>query len=831
MPNCNIIFKVGNESIPVLNGIDSSLIPSEINEDFLNLIKDSDTYNFIVNTLQEQLQGNIINSLKEGQSDDYESVISNTTAKKLAELFPTIDFPKEGLDKIKVLFVNKFNRYGKSAKVKYSATGETIYIVDNNYNNVRKVARHIKALNAINSGVLEKFSDDSDEIKTIDKILKKVKFKDVTDRQSLLLHFMSNRSSYSNIDIDGEKASFLLNQIIPSVEGVYHKRKNDYINKLVRDLYEVTKFSKGIPSITLSNLYEQLKSNKFNLSFFKDKNDFYEKMSLAKKPQEVIDFFNENLGIDISEIGENSESRENLETSENSYEILINTIFKQEPGFPYRFKKIQNNSVILESTYYRIHDTYGITYDQIQLMKITPYRKWKIYKRDKNSYFIARYQLNENSYGKEYNSIEEAKKAIDLKKDAQTFYDESLLPIIFELDKLNTSMSLNLPRSFGSFQEGNVLQIHKMSISKEQRLFDDKYAIILGNYTLNDFIDLLINDNKFSEDAKRKLINEEGKLVDNFDDLTKCAILIYKLSEMLEDQNGKYFRQNIISGEMIDDVVNQLNTSGYTYLYVDNIKKTQNYQQTRFAKLPGSPSSINIANLRDSFGQQYPIVSFWESTGRALKEVFGVNLNVMTQSEIEEQFNQEYSKQKAFIIGNEIFINSTLGSTSDLFHEYFHIIMGFMKTNDKLRPEYERLLKEVWKNTSVNDRRRIQSLYKDNSYIDKLEENFVSQFGKYVANKSGNDIKQIFKQSKGLKEATTSIFDGTQLDLQELGRHPLNTIFTRFSSEISKALQNDQNMFLDFMQSKGDQFRLSNKKTNLLKKWISEGILKETDCI
>jgi hypothetical protein len=38
---CNIYLKIGDESILIAERMDSSLIPSEINEDFLNIIKNS----------------------------------------------------------------------------------------------------------------------------------------------------------------------------------------------------------------------------------------------------------------------------------------------------------------------------------------------------------------------------------------------------------------------------------------------------------------------------------------------------------------------------------------------------------------------------------------------------------------------------------------------------------------------------------------------------------------------------------------------------------------------------------------------------------------------
>lgn len=807
MSKCNIIFNIGDESISILSGIDSSLIPSEINENFLTLIKDSQNYNKFLNSLQQFLQGGIDETLKEGQKDDYKNVIANSDAKFISELFPSVQFPDIDLSSVKILFVDKFKSYGKSAKFKYSATGEIVYLVDNNYQNVLKLARHLKALNGIENGVLEKLDESSEEIKIIDQILSKAKskFKEVIDRRSLLLHFLSNKSKYNNIIVNDKQASTLLNNIIPNIEGVYYKRKNDYTNQLVVNLYDRTKFKNGIPSITYSNIYQVLSNAGYNLTHFKNQKDFHFKMQEEEKSSELLAFINENFGQDISE------------RPETGYEFILNKLFSEERGFPLRFSKVIGDKIILESTYYKLKDTYGISFDTIQLMqRLDNYRGWRIYKNGNNSYFISKYELNENSYGKEYNSLTEAQKAIDTKKGIETFRSSMLLPVFTSMYDLNTSMEVTVPNSMEFPSKGNILRVPNISLPTNIQIANPKEAIINSDYTLQDFIELI--ESQYSREVQDILL-PDGKLLDSLDDINTAGLFIYLL-------NDKY--KNLTrTPEMVNDILQTIKDAGYKYFYVDSIKYNKNIKRAKLIKI-SNPNSQK--DFKTRYGQQYPIISFWQEVSDSLSSTFGVIANIMTQSEIKEQFNEDYSKQKAFIIGNQIYINSTLGSTSDLFHEYIHIIMAYMKTNDDLRPEYERLLQEVWNNTSGSDQKRIERLYANYSYIDKLEENFVARFGEYVANKSGNNIEKLFKFSQALNNSTKTIFDKAEMNLKELGRFPLSAIFGRFSSEIQLALQNNQNIFLDFMNQKLDLFRLSNKKTNMLKNWIEEGKLKETNC-
>ena len=265
-------------------------------------------------------------------------------------------------------------------------------------------------------------------------------------------------------------------------------------------------------------------------------------------------------------------------------------------------------------------------------------------------------------------------------------------------------------------------------------------------------------------------------------------------------------RKNKVTGEVLTDKDGKI-------LYSE-------VKQLKLVKIP-NPEIVSDTDISKN-GFQYPIISFWEDTAQTLNSVFGTKINILTQSEIQDQFGEKYSGEKAFIIGDNVYINSTIGSTEDLLHEYIHIIMGYLKVNN---PEvYSNLLQQVWKYTNNQDKQKINRDYREDSYISKLEENFAKRFSEYIYNRGETKLDEIFNSSE-LAEAFDTIFDKSDFNLKELGKHELSEIFSRFSSEISMALQKNNKMFGTFASS--EEFRLNNKKTNLLQKWISEGKIKE----
>lgn len=816
---CNLYIKIGEETFTILENVDSSLIPSEINQDFLNIIKDSGMINDLTKSLQKTLLEGVSNKQIEGEDvnefGDYQ--IANYTAKDLAEN-SSIIFPDIDLSKIKVRLVSKFGHYGSNIIVKQSADGEPIYLLDGSISKLKRFARYLKIEDAINNGVLSKLDENSDETKWLDEVLKvaskKYKTK-VKDRESLIRHFLRNKTSYGKINITIDEnvytASNLLNRIIPLIEGVYYPKNNKYSTPLVQNLFAPggLEYKKNGYIILYKDFYRIL-NTAYDLSMFEDSDEFNTLMKSEEKSDKIIEFFQKNFMLSI--VGNNSEN----------YSILFEQIFSKERGFPYKYEKTNRDGIInLKSTFYEIKESFDIGWDSIVLMESFSYRGWNIKKTKNEEFFVSKYTITPYTKGKPFNSLEEAKIAIDDKIKSETFASSFMIELFNRINQINGSITLsNVSKNVESLQKGNVIVIPNIELPMDIKFLDSRENIINGKYSLEDFKQVI---QLWSPEVQHLLIKQNGNLIEDVNTITKAGLFLSLL-------NNKY-KNNTRTPEIISDILKTLREAKKQYFYIE--ESTPNYnnkhqyvsKDIKLVKLASNPEQYVTDNEKLEKGFQYPIISYWEKVAETLNDKFKTNLNILTQDEIADQFGESYANHKAFIKGNQVYINSTLGSTQDLFHEYIHIIMGYLKTNNQ--EEYERLLKMVWDNSNATDRNNINKLYKNSNFIDKLEENFVSRFAEFIYNKGG-DIDDIFNSTDIIDKTFETIFDKAQFGIKEAGKHSLKEIFGRFSSEIQIALQNNNKLFNGTASS--EEFRLSNKKTNLLNKWIEEGKLKEFNC-
>lgn len=880
---CNIYLKIGDESILIAERMDSSLIPSEINEDFLNIVKNSGQIDILKSKLEKILLDGItevqIEGVDKDEFGDYQ--IANITAKEISLSCPGIHFPDIDLSKIKVRLVDRFKNYGTNIIIKTSPSGEPIYLLDGNPSTIKKFARHLAIENAINNQVLDKLDKESKELKIIDKILEKAKVKYpkyVKDRQSLLRHYIKNKGKYNKISItEGNEtytASVLLDNILPLIENIYYPKNNNYSSPLIKNLHGpggIT-YNDGKPQISYSNLYNIL-SGSLNLSMFKSQKEFNELLNSDKKLKEQKKYEellampqSEERDRQIQELLDSDEHYKILSKffaqfdlnileelyDENNYNILFTQIFSKERGYPYSYLNTSKDGIIkFKSNYYSLEDNYGLSYDTILSLPKSKYKEWNILIHELNNgnieYFISQYKMQPSTKGKSYSSLKEAKAAIDQKLSEQTFKSSFFLPLYQEFDKINTNGTINISSKTDSVQKGNVIRIPRIKtinkkgieeygLPNDIEILDPRENIIQGDNTIEDFKDII---RIWSPEVQEILVDKKGNLIKDVNTVSKAGVFLALL-------NNKYKNQER-TPEMINDILEQLRDANknpiYFYVESSNVikKKRKNkvtgevltdrdgkilyseIKQLKLVKIP-NPETVSDADVSKN-GFQYPIISFWEDTAQTLNNVFGTKINILTQSEIQDQFGKKYSGEKAFIKGNNVYINSTIGSTEDLLHEYIHIIMGYLKVNN---PEvYSNLLQQVWKYTNNQDKQKINRDYREDSYISKLEENFAKRFSEYIYNRGENKLDEIFNSSE-LSEAFDTIFDKSDFTLKELGKHELSEIFSRFSSEISMALQKNNKMFGTFASS--EEFRLNNKKTNLLQKWISEGKIKEFNC-
>lgn len=815
--SCSINFIIGGEEFSIDTGLNSSDVSTSIDKQLFEIIKNSGQWELILDKLKDSVRSNIQNNkVKLDQFlDIYDQeqvyAVANTTCDKLCDMYPTImDWPKDvDLSQERVLFVKDIEDY-KDCVILVGADGKRIFLIDSKRKNIQKLAKYLKIEKALNDDILSHLDEESNDYKILQSILNYVKdkggkkFERINSIKDLLLHFISNKSSYLSLkeNFDGKSVYRILNNFIPEIEGLCHQRQ-DKFSGLLGEFYFKLRFGDDKVHVKDSDLFRVLSQDDNISKLLKDYKIISGKQlselmhpkisSLSEKDKEtVIGFLKQFLQID--------EIPDDVDVS--GYNILLNHqngLLNTQRGFPFKFSYSRGNKLYLNSTYYALKDTYGITFDTIVMMNKIQYREWNIYENNEK-YYISKYNLLEESYSKEYESLEEAQKAIDKKIEDSTFGSNFMLNILRNLNNFEHSSQIR----FGyPIQIGSIIELPNIKGIQDLVPKGSESMITSYQHTMKDFYKLV----ESYPDKIRNYIKKQSFIMDDINYAGLFMLMFSNTERTYEDAKA---------------IVKKLRSASTRYFYLDS--KNYAFNTARLIEVSSEHVYLSDQNEIAKLGEHYPIVKFWQSTADALKETFGVNLNVLTQQEISDTFGEDFANQKAFIKGDQIYINSTIASTEDLFHEYSHIILGYLKIKNP--EQYISLLEKVWELTNDYDKRNINMLYDKYSYIDKLEENFVKQFSKYAIERQGNSLKEFFDEGEVL-DAVNTIFDENNKDLIDFGNMSISKVFSRFSTEISKALQDNQTMFKEFAGS--DEFRMSVKKTNLLKQWIDKGTVQE-DC-
>lgn len=81
-------------------------------------------------------------------------------------------------------------------------------------------------------------------------------------------------------------------------------------------------------------------------------------------------------------------------------------------------------------------------------------------------------------------------------------------------------------------------------------------------------------------------------------------------------------------------------------------------------------------------------------------------------------------------------MNTTIAQSSDLLHEYTHLILGILKSDPNLRRNYEQLLDIVSKTNEGKEMiKKLRSRYDTASEMDLMEEAFAKLFSNHIMGK------------------------------------------------------------------------------------------------
>ena len=811
---------IGNHT-PITFEVDESILQGEVK--FASPKENTDVnallYNIVKAAVKEKsgkrsvfddIKDTIIKDLKGTDTTEVnfnysKGTVPNATTAYIRQLYPTVNFP-EDVD-FPILLVDGLegvSDYG-NLQGKHKLLGnKEVYVVKNDRISISKLANHLRVRSLIEGKSKIINNLDKDLLEELDTIGKSLKM----SREQLLIDYLQDPSKYNHlkepITTQNRTPKFVLEEasnVINESEGIpRYKKENQILNefcasinigssKAYVDLGQFLSYTQKIkfmPHIkTIKSFMDTFnkKASQFDTSEWKPNNDLEERF---------IEAFNNRL--------------QQAEDDYPGLSLFVESLFDlrgvDEPLFRYEADgttKVRNsNGILLKKKFPSFNSVYGTTYqdfdNSIPVKTVGSHTIFTFKQGDDTLYIVTRHLPNEYSEALTFTSQEEAEKYADKLRLKETLREGAI---------------------------GNLKNID--SPEKDGRTFESPEFHPANTYIKSLAININFNNFYNQEQALLdKPLSAFYKYLEELDSSSTSA-LIAKLDSaekavaFLAKINEPGFIRT--SGNFIKaaDEVGQL---GYKYYYIRSSYKLQNGNyRSHFIPVPNAENMI-VDN--PSPDPKIPIITQLDAIAEVMQNKFGVKVNVMTQSEINDEMDkedglfkgQEFNEgTKAFIYNGEIYVNSTYATDRDLFHEYAHLFMGVLKARNK--EWYVQTLNAILELSSYAQEQlqeKMKSLGR--SYYDSAEEVFADLYGRYLQNNLPRQLEHVFDNDI-LKSVTHSIFDlaDSKADINDFLKYGrLSNLFMRFNSDIALAFSRNKNFLHD------DQLTLQRRKQN----WIEQ---------
>lgn len=331
------------------------------------------------------------------------------------------------------------------------------------------------------------------------------------------------------------------------------------------------------------------------------------------------------------------------------------------------------------------------------------------------------------------------------------------------------------------------IKLHSTNLSKLKEIIDNNYNNPGSKFysTISDYLQRSPNRGEdeiiitISEEKYNSIIKESAyKVYDYPAQFTRINMSYIDLINHLRQNYGHLFpdleivlnsfsaakafysyvtntRDGRHSEEEIKEYYDSIrNSNFYLYSYDSAIetgttKNGSKQYKVKFKKLVNS--TISVVPKYRHFKSDLIFIK------KQLSELFGVNIHLLTTDDIKSNptlssiIGPNINYKKAFIYNNEVYVNIDIAHTSDIIHEYAHMMMAIIKTNEESSDLYYKLVDSVLNLPDYNKRIAQFRKHGDNrSEIDLREEILVTMLGYYCEGKINN------------------WFDGNQKDLKEL---------------------------------------------------------------
>ena len=831
---CTITLQIGGESIQVQ--VDSSNLPNSLSE--LREVLGKERWKILV----EKVDATLKNRKKIDKPDLEEMrklghIIPNTTIGALINRFPNIIFPEDSeqynVSNIKVLFVDSYKT--EKGELKYglfiNPNGEQILIIDRY--NLDSVAKYLQTMKSLKGDhILKNISPMiMDELKLLLQESKK-HISSLTSVEDMIVSFLQNRNKYRDIMFSvnesfikkyEEESSYNLDDSINAYA---------YLDNLVGNLFNIS-HRKTYNDVTINNISHNLSWNKDfdTASIGIDKLFNFLSNQLKDKIQDVLgeeplslEKFKEYFSGKI-----NKEQLNNIfgESEGNPYEILIKHLILKEPEFAMNFKEIKKDRIYMSTYFQTLETQYGIGFEQLQQSNDPVYHNGRYIQQivDKDglsTYYVTKHFTDPNQRAKRFSTLEEAYQYID-----NNLQEEIVKNSLIDFHKREQDKKGNLItdddnllkiKTRRKYSKGTLITVLDYDVPNIplNMLTPDELMFVSENYRNLDEKHKYATKEDFKEFVKTNLGYEEYSrgysiILDNINTPEKIALFIMGINNP-NVGNGKSFNKNSASDiERLAKKIGKINKYRY-YIVESSDGKT-----TKVLRVDNeSKESIRKEPKR-------PVIQLWNAASEVLGKKLGIDIQILTEPE------EGKENAKAYIKNNKVYINIQKANSGDLFHEYVHILMAYLKNNPEYRDRYRELINTIW-NLGEKDLKREEiensEFYKNYSIEDKMEEYFVEKFGNWIKNNAKNDFRNIFSESDILKKGS-SLFSSTT-PITELYGKTVEQVFTKLNSDVAQFFKENQPLMSSEYKN---LFKVSRQKSEWIRQQIKDGKLREYDCV
>lgn len=205
----------------------------------------------------------------------------------------------------------------------------------------------------------------------------------------------------------------------------------------------------------------------------------------------------------------------------------------------------------------------------------------------------------------------------------------------------------------------------------------------------------------------------EAKSVGNYTRVTTDKVLQYTGAVNLKEAQHK------LNNEFRDKNISILDKEDGTALI--KISKRASIYGDLYER--GNLEIPNTVERPDSVGIVTSMVS-------RLNDLYGIPMHAMSTVELNALFNttdSQITQANAFVYNGEVYINTDYASVDAPLHEFMHLIIGQVKSQD--RKLYDTLLQQV---TNIPGFEKQFQLYKNRSFSDVTEEILVTEYAKFI---------------------------------------------------------------------------------------------------